>query len=145
VYASGGKFTGTVEASSFIGDVANGMVFDDVPQGWTRAFQYVDSATFNITKQVVVMMNVRVSGANGSSVGASANITINGVTRTFSFTTPGGGVITSTVMHSIRTSERVINVTCNAGVSEQLPGAGASITSPTMLILRGSGSFAQTA
>nr|WP_312990941.1 DUF1983 domain-containing protein [Atlantibacter hermannii] len=145
VYASGGKFTGAVEASSFIGDVANGMVFDDAPNGYVRSFQYVDSATFNLAKQVVVMMNVRVQGANSGSVGAIATITINGVPRSFNFNTPGSGVFSATVMHSVRTSERLINVSCVVNADQQLPGAGASISSPTMLILRGSGSFAQTA
>lgn len=143
VYASGGKFTGAVEASSFIGDVANGMVFDDAPNGYVRSFQYVDSATFNLAKQVVVMMNVRVQGANSGSVGAIATITINGVSRSFNFNTPGSGVFSATVMHSVRTSERLINVSCVVNADQQLPGAGASISSPTMLILRGSGSFAQ--
>ncbi|WP_312954213.1 host specificity protein J [Atlantibacter hermannii] len=145
VYASGGKFTGTVEASSFIGDVANGMVFDDAPNGYVRSFRYIDSATFNLAKQVVVMMNVRVQGANSGSVGAIATITINGVSRSFNFNTPGSGVFSATVMHSVRTSERLINVSCVVNADQQLPGAGASISSPTMLILRGSGSFAQTA
>ncbi|WP_165431048.1 TipJ family phage tail tip protein [Atlantibacter hermannii] len=143
VYASGGKFSGTVEASSFIGDVANGMVFDDAPNGYVRSFQHVDSATFNLAKQVVVMMNVRVQGANSGSIGAIATITINGVSRSFNFNTPGSGVFSATVMHSVRTSERLINVSCVVNADQQLPGAGASISSPTMLILRGSGSFAQ--
>ncbi|WP_376750408.1 TipJ family phage tail tip protein [Atlantibacter hermannii] len=143
VYASGGKFTGTVEASSFIGDVANGMVFDDAPQNYVRSFQYVDSATFNLSKQVVVMMNVTVTGQNGTSAGASAVININGSSRTFHLQSPGGGSTTSCCIHSIRTTERVINVSCSTGV----PGGagGSSLSSPTMLILRGSGSFAQTA
>ncbi|WP_416334136.1 phage tail protein [Atlantibacter hermannii] len=143
VYASGGKFTGTVEASSFIGDVANGMVFDDAPQNYVRSFQYVDSATFNLSKQVVVMMNVTVTGQNGTSAGASAVININGSSRTFYLQSPGGGSTTSCCIHSIRTTERVINVSCSTGV----PGGagGSSLSSPTMLILRGSGSFAQTA
>lgn len=143
VYASGGKFTGTVEASSFIGDVANGMVFDDAPQNYVRSFQYVDSATFNLSKQVVVMMNVTVTGQNGTSAGATAIININGRSRTFYLQSPGGGSTTSCCIHSIRTTERVINVSCSTGV----PGGagGSSLSSPTMLILRGSGSFAQTA
>ncbi len=143
VYASGGKFTGTVEASSFIGDVANGMVFDDAPQNYVRSFQYVDSATFNLSKQVVVMMNVTVTGQNGTSAGATALININGSSRTFYLQSPGGGSTTSCCIHSIRTTERVINVSCSTGV----PGGagGSSLSSPTMLILRGSGSFAQTA
>nr|WP_313759031.1 DUF1983 domain-containing protein [Atlantibacter hermannii] len=143
VYASGGKFTGTVEASSFIGDVANGMVFDDAPQNYVRSFQYVDSATFNLSKQVVVMMNVTVTGQNGTSAGATAVININGSSRTFYLQSPGGGSTTSCCIHSIRTTERVINVSCSTGV----PGGagGSSLSSPTMLILRGSGSFAQTA
>jgi len=143
VYASGGKFTGTVEASSFIGDVANGMVFDDAPQNYVRSFQYVDSATFNLSKQVVVMMNVTVTGQNGTSAGASAVININGSSRTFHLQSPGGGSTTSCCIHSIRTTERVVNVSCSTGVPG---GAGSSsLSSPTMLILRGSGSFAQTA
>ncbi len=143
VYASGGKFTGTVEASSFIGDVANGMVFDDAPQNYVRSFQYVDSATFNLSKQVVVMMNVTVKGQNGTSAGASAVININGSSRTFHLQSPGGGSTTSCCIHSIRTTERVVNVSCSTGVPG---GAGSSsLSSPTMLILRGSGSFAQTA
>ncbi|WP_411801202.1 phage tail tip fiber protein [Atlantibacter hermannii] len=143
VYASGGKFTGTVEANSFIGDVANGMVFDDAPQNYVRSFQYVDSATFNLSKQVVVMMNVTVTGQNGTSAGATAVININGSSRTFYLQSPGGGSTTSCCIHSIRTTERVINVSCSTGV----PGGagGSSLSSPTMLILRGSGSFAQTA
>jgi len=143
VYASGGKFTGTVEAVNFIGDAANGMLFDDAPNGYVRSFRYVDSATFNLSKQVLVMMNVRVQGANSGSVGAIATITINGVSKSFNFNTPGSGVFTAAVMHSVRTSERVINASCVVNADQQLPGAGASISSPTMLILRGSGSFAQ--
>ncbi|WP_313099485.1 TipJ family phage tail tip protein [Atlantibacter hermannii] len=143
VYASGGKFTGTVEAVNFIGDAANGMLFDDAPNGYVRSFRYVDSATFNLAKQVVVLMNVRVQGANSGSVGAIATITINGVSKSFNFNTPGSGVFTAAVMHSVRTSERVINASCVVNADQQLPGAGASISSPTMLILRGSGSFEQ--
>ncbi|MBB3323572.1 host specificity protein J [Atlantibacter sp. RC6] len=153
VYATDGRFTGVVEASSFIGDVANGMVFSDTGQAATnsRSFQYVDSATTNLSKQIVVFAVVtHFNGTQGgSAVSSNTNVTINinGSVRSLVVSGPqlnAAGNTTTTVMHSIRTTDRVINCTVQAIDIAGLSGSN-KIESPTMLVLRGSGAFSQTA
>lgn len=153
VYATDGRFTGVVEASSFIGDVANGMVFSDTGQAATnsRSFQYVDSATTNLSKQIVVFAVVtHFNGTQGgSAVSSNTNVTINinGSVRSLVVSGPqlnAAGNTTTTVMHSIRTTDRVINCTVQAIDIAGLSGSN-RIESPTMLVLRGSGAFSQTA
>ncbi|RSB62740.1 DUF1983 domain-containing protein [Atlantibacter subterranea] len=147
VYATDGKFTGTVEASSFVGDVANGQVFADTgaSSNEIRSFQYTDSSQNFLEKQIVVMAVVEHNNSQAQEGSTTVTITINGNAKSFDVYGPVGGSRprggSSTVMHSIRTTARV--VTCSIQAATGLGGTG-KILSPTMLIMRGAGSFAQT-
>lgn len=147
VYATDGKFTGTVEASSFVGDVANGQVFADTgaSSNEIRSFQYTDSSQNYLEKQIVVMAVVEHNNSQAQEGNTTVTITINGNAKSFDVYGPVGGSRprggSSTVMHSIRTTARV--VTCSIQAATGLGGTG-KILSPTMLIMRGAGSFAQT-
>nr|WP_312980402.1 DUF1983 domain-containing protein [Atlantibacter sp.] len=147
VYATDGKFTGTVEAKHFVGDVANGQVFADTgaSSNEIRSFQYTDSSESYLEKQIVVMAVIEHNNAQAQEGATTVTITINGVAKSFDVYGPVGGSRprggSSTVMHSIRTTARV--VTCSIQAVTGLGGTG-KILSPTMLIMRGTGSFAQT-
>lgn len=86
VYASGGKFTGTIEATSFVGDVANVGVGSDASLSGTanlvKTITYTDSGSSSLAK------NALVEATFYSSVNADSRmnviIDINGTSKTFS-------------------------------------------------------------
>ncbi|WP_256737173.1 host specificity protein J, partial [Enterobacter sp. SECR19-1250] len=86
VYASGGKFTGTIEATSFVGDVANVGVGSDASLSGTanlvKTITYTDSGSSSLAK------NALVEATFYSSVNADSRmnviIDINGKSKTFS-------------------------------------------------------------
>lgn len=157
VYASGGSFTGeiqatsgnfkgTVEAQSFIGDVCNMGVADDLygeggTYDMTRTITYKDTA--NTTKTITVMANLSgVPKYPGMLLGVE--ITVNGVTKSASAGTSvrdseSGMLSTSgTVMATFR---GVTSATVTAKIVFKQGATNRWLRSPTMIVTRGSGSF----
>ena len=140
VYASGGRFTGeiqaisgkfkgTVEAQSFIGDIANMHTGTDVSLSsdglLEKVITYTDSSSSGHARHVCVIANVKGNGAgliniNGNESGSS----VQDVERL--------------IMHSAVVTGP--NVTVRIKVSAQ-NNRGASIYSPTVIVSHGSGSF----
>ncbi|MGX9742052.1 host specificity protein J [Pseudocitrobacter corydidari] len=154
VYASDGEFTGKVRAKSFIGDIVNANVFNDIPEetkkskGYvaltgsiSRTYYFTDSATDSLSKTVIfdiILLSGMVSGS-GSYIDVTINI--NGTKKT---TRKGDG---GTV--PVRFSAKGIttpNVTVELTLTYYVP-AGAiraityGVSSPMISIVRGGGSF----
>ena len=149
IYATGGQFTGVVEAKSFIGDVANGYVFADTgltsgAGAVTRSFRYTDSATTALDKQILVMCMIDSYKPAKAGLGR-VTVTIGGVSKQFVIQLGNEGVSAysttdcSAIIFSARTSARIVD----CSISVQSDGGGVAIKSPSMLIMRGSGSFTQ--
>ncbi len=141
---------GTVEADSFIGDVANGQVFPDtaISSSETVAFTYTDSGTKSRDKHVVLMATVSIGEATGSgSQGGAANVVmkIGGVTKTYRVATvTGQGRVYATLMMSARLTGRVVSCSIQATTGGASSGGTCQITSPSVIVARGSGAFVQT-
>lgn len=129
IQATSGKFTGTVEAQSFIGDIANMHTGKNVSRfnngSLEKVMTYTDSSSSGHARHVCVIANVIGNGAG--------TININGSEGSSSLQD-----IERLIMHSAVVTGP--NVTVRITVSAQ-NGRGASITSPTMIVSHGSGSF----
>lgn len=146
IQATSGKFKGTVEATSFIGDVCNMGVADDLyseggTYDMTRTITYMDTA--NTTKTITVMANLSgVPKYPGMLLGVE--ITVNGVTKSASAGTSvrdseRGMLYTSgTVMATFR---GVTSETVTAKIVFKQGATNRWLRSPTMIVTRGSGSF----
>ncbi len=154
VYASDGEFTGKVRAKSFIGDIVNANVFNDIPEetkqsngstalsgSISRSYYFTDSATDALSKTVIFDLILLSGMVSGSGSYIDVTININGTKKT---TRRGDG---GTV--PIRFSVKGIttpNVTVELTLTYYVP-AGAirtityGISSPMISIVRGSGSF----
>ncbi|HID6547674.1 TPA: host specificity protein J, partial [Enterobacter hormaechei] len=86
VYASGGSFKGTVEATSFVGDVANVGVGSDASLSGTanlvKTITYTDSGSSSLAKNALVEATFY-SSANADTR-MNVIIDINGTSKTFS-------------------------------------------------------------
>ncbi|EFM0014869.1 DUF1983 domain-containing protein [Escherichia coli] len=129
IQATSGKFKGTVEAQSFIGDIANMHTGTNVSRTsdgvLEKVMTYTDSSSSGHARHVCVIANV-----NGNGAGI---INING--------NESGSSVRDTerlIMHSAVVTGP--NVTVRITVSAQ-NGRGASISSPTIIVSHGSGSF----
>ena len=154
VYASDGEFTGKVRAKSFIGDIINANVFNDI-QGETkqssgsvaligsisRNYYFTDSATDSLSKTVIfdiILLSGMVSGS-GSYIDVTINI--NGTKKT-TRRSDGGTVPVRFSVKGVTTP----NVTVELTLTYYIP-AGAirtityGVSSPMISIVRGSGSF----
>ena len=129
IQATSGKFKGTVEAQSFIGDIANMHTGTDVSRSsdglLEKVITYTDSSSSGHARHVCVIANVKGNGAgliniNGNESGSS----VQDVERL--------------IMHSAVVTGP--NVTVRIKVSAQ-NNSGASISSPTIIVSHGSGSF----
>ena len=129
IQATSGKFKGTVEAQSFIGDIANMHTGTDVSRSsdglLEKVITYTDSSSSGHARHVCVIANVKGNGAgliniNGNESGSS----VQDVERL--------------IMHSAVVTGP--NVTVRIKVSAQ-NNRGASISSPTIIVSHGSGSF----
>lgn len=129
IQATSGKFKGTVEAQSFIGDIANMHTGTDVSRSsdglLEKVITYTDSSSSGHARHVCVIANVKGNGAgliniNGNESGSS----VQDVERL--------------IMHSAVVTGP--NVTVRIKVSAQ-NNRGASIYSPTVIVSHGSGSF----
>lgn len=129
IQATSGKFKGTVEAQSFIGDIANMHTGTGVSRSsdglLEKVITYTDSSSSGHARHVCVIANVKGNGAgliniNGNESGSS----VQDVERL--------------IMHSAVVTGP--NVTVRIKVSAQ-NNRGASIYSPTVIVSHGSGSF----
>lgn len=129
IQATSGKFKGTVEAQSFIGDIANMHTGTNVSRSsdgyLEKVMTYNDSSSSGHARHVCVIANVKGNGAgtidiNGNESGSS----VQDMERL--------------IMHSAVVTGP--NVTVRIKVSAQ-NNRGASISSPTIIVSHGSGSF----
>ncbi|HGD7863947.1 TPA: phage tail protein [Escherichia coli] len=129
VYASSGKFSGSLEAKTFIGDVANMYTGSDVSRTrdgeLVKTITYTDTSDAAHSRHVCVMANVKGYGGCTISIGGSEKASmVDGTERL--------------VMHSAAITSK--SVTVKIKVSAQ-NSKGAYIQSPTVIVSRGSGSF----
>ncbi|HHT1700486.1 TPA: host specificity protein J [Citrobacter freundii] len=154
VYASDGEFTGKVRAKSFIGDIINANVFNDIQEetkqssgsvaligSISRNYYFTDSATDSLSKTVIfdiILLSGMVSGS-GSYIDVTINI--NGTKKT-TRRSDGGTVPVRFSVKGVTTP----NVTVALTLTYYIP-AGAirtityGVSSPMISIVRGSGSF----
>lgn len=129
VYASSGKFSGSLEAKTFIGDVANMYTGGDVSRlnngVLEKTITYNDTSDAAHSRHICVMANVKGFGGCTIIIGSSEkSLSMTGDERL--------------VMHSSAVTSK--SVTVKIRVSAQ-NGRGAYIYSPTVIVSRGSGSF----
>lgn len=129
VYAHDGKFAGSLEAKTFIGDVANMYTGSDVSRlkdgVLEKTITYNDTSNAAYRRHICVMANVKGFGGCTITIGSSEkSLSMNGDERL--------------VMHSAAITTK--SVTVKIKVSAQ-NSKGAYINSPTVIVSRGSGSF----
>ncbi|HHF8014595.1 TPA: DUF1983 domain-containing protein [Escherichia coli] len=129
IQATSGKFKGTVEAQSFIGDIANMHTGTNVSRfnngSLEKVMTYTDSSSSGHARHVCVIANIIGNGAGTINInGSEGSSSVQDIERL--------------IMHSAVVTGP--NVTVRITVSAQ-NGRGASITSPTMIVSHGSGSF----
>lgn len=129
IQATSGKFKGTVEAQSFIGDIANMHTGKNVSRfndgSLEKVMTYTDSSSSGHARHVCVIANVIGNGAGTINInGSEGSSSVQDIERL--------------IMHSAVVTGP--NVTVRITVSAQ-NGRGAYITSPTMIVSQGSGSF----
>jgi predicted phage tail protein len=129
VYASSGKFSGSLEAKTFIGDVANMYTGSDVSRLkdglLEKTITYNDTSDAAYSRHICVMANVKGFGGCTIIIGSSEkSLSMTGAERL--------------VMHSSAVTSK--SVTVKIRVSAQ-NDKGAYINSPTVIVSRGSGSF----
>lgn len=144
VYASGGKFTGTIEATSFVGDVANVGVGSDASLSGTanlvKTITYTDSGSSSLAK------NALVEATFYSSVNADSRmnviIDINGTSKTFSNLPVQSGAYANN-FYTLRFGVKGINTNTVTATLTIVNANSASkiIYSPSLTITRGTGSF----
>lgn len=155
ITATSGTFRGTVQAESFIGDVAVGQTFSDIEgDNVTRNFVYTDSGNLPGEKHVVIMALVKVqisateAGAGITQTKGTAILTIGGSSRTIDVYTPPNTDRSRptyvTVMHSARVTGQVVNCSIQMRSDNATYHANVGIYSPTIHVSRGSGSFTQS-
>lgn len=129
IHANSGKFTGSLEAKTFIGDVANMYTGYDVSTlrdgALEKVITYNDTSDAAHSRHICVMANVKGFGGCTITIGGSSkDSALDGTERL--------------VMHSAAVTSR--DVTVKIKVSAQ-NNQGAYINSPTVIVSRGSGSF----
>ncbi|EFH4099440.1 DUF1983 domain-containing protein [Escherichia coli] len=129
IQATSGKFKGTVEAQSFIGDIANMHTGTNVSRSsdglLEKVITYTDSSSSGHARHVCVIANVKGNGAGLINInGNESASSVQDVERL--------------IMHSAVVTGP--NVTVRIKVSAQ-NNRGASISSPTVIVSHGSGSF----
>ncbi|MCQ4444316.1 DUF1983 domain-containing protein [Enterobacter cloacae] len=144
VYATNGSFKGSVEATTFVGDIANiGVGADVVVSGATtatRGITFTDSSNSSLAKSALLEGLIYVSSLTGTTV-VNITLNINGNIRDLgNINVPSGNTgMWISVRHALR------NITANTVTGTiTVTGSGTaskSITSPTLTITRGTGSF----
>ena len=129
IHASSGKFSGELEAKTFIGDIANMYTGTDVSRladgVLEKTITYNDTSAAAYSRHICVMANVKGFGGCTIIIGSSEkSLSMAGDERL--------------VMHSAAVTSK--SVTVKIRVSAQ-NSRGAYINSPTVIVSRGSGSF----
>ena len=145
VYASGGSFKGTVEATTFVGDIANVGIGSDVSVSGggvaTRTITFTDSSSSALSKSVLLEALIYIASVTGTTT-ASITLNINGNTRDLgTINVPAGNNgLWMTVRHAVKgiTSTTVTGTITVVGTGT----SGKGILSPTLTVTRGTGSFA---
>lgn len=144
VYASGGSFKGTVEATSFVGDVANVGVGSDASLSGTanlvKTITYTDSGSSSLAKNALVEATFYSSANADTSM--NVIIDINGTSKTFSNLPVQSGAYANN-FYTLRFGVKGINTNT---VKAKLTIVNANsvskiIYSPSLIITRGTGSF----
>ncbi|MEH3906129.1 DUF1983 domain-containing protein [Enterobacter asburiae] len=145
VYATNGSFKGTVEATTFVGDIANVGIGSDVNISGggvaTKTITFTDSSSAALSKSALLEALIYVSSVTGTTT-VSITLSINGNTRDLgTINVPAGNSgLWMTVRHAVKgiTSATVTGVITVTGTGT----ASKIISSPTLTITRGTGSFA---
>jgi len=145
VYATNGSFKGTVEATTFVGDIANVGIGSDanISGGGVakRTITFTDSSSSALSKSALLESLIFVSSLSGTTT-VSITLSINGNTRDLgTINVPAGNSgLWMTVRHAVNgiTSATVTGVITVTGTGT----ASKIISSPTLTITRGTGSFA---
>lgn len=144
VYASGGKFTGTIEATSFVGDVANVGVGSDASLSGTanlvKTITYTDSGSSSLAKNALVEATFY-SSANVNTT-MNVIIDINGTSKTFSNLPVQSGAYANN-FYTLRFGVKGINTSTVKATLTIVNANSVSkiIYSPSLMITRGTGSF----
>ena len=144
VYASGGKFTGTIEATSFVGDVANVGVGSDALLSGTanlvKTITYTDSGASSLSKNAIVEATFY-SSANANTR-MNVIIDINGTSKTFSNLPVQSGAYANN-FYTFRFGVKGINASTVTATLTIVNANSVSkvIYSPSLTITRGTGSF----
>ncbi|EIT0701062.1 DUF1983 domain-containing protein [Escherichia coli] len=129
VYATNGRFTGSVEAKTFIGDIANMYTGSDVSQlqdgELQKVITYNDTSASGHGRHICVIANVKGTGG--------CTISINGSEKSLSL-----DYTERLVMHSAAVWSQGVTVVIKVSAQNN---RGAFISSPTIIVSRGSGSF----
>ncbi|HDC4475699.1 TPA: phage tail protein [Enterobacter asburiae] len=145
VIATDGVFKGAVEATSFIGDIANMGIGADVNISGggvaTQTITFNDSGTSALSKSALLEALIFASSLSGTTT-VSITLNINGSSRNLgTINVPAGtGGLWMTVRHAVRgiTSAAVTGTITVIGTGT----ASKIISAPTLTITRGTGSFA---
>lgn len=145
VYATNGSFKGSVEATTFVGDIANVGIGSDVNISGggvgSQTITFTDSSTSALGKSALLEALIFVSSLSGTTT-VSITLSINGNTRDLgTINVPAGtGGLWMTVRHAVRgiTSATVTGTITVIGTGT----ASKTISAPTLTITRGTGSFA---
>uniref|UniRef100_UPI002FC9949D DUF1983 domain-containing protein n=1 Tax=Enterobacter sp. 37 TaxID=3085083 RepID=UPI002FC9949D len=144
VYASGGKFTGTIEATSFVGDVANVGVGSDALLSGTanlvKTITYTDSGASSLSKNAIVEATFYSSANADTSM--NVIIDINGTSKTFSNLPVQSGAYANN-FYTLRFGVKGINASTVTATLTIVNANSVSkvIYSPSLTITRGTGSF----
>ncbi|CZY15138.1 gp24 [Enterobacter hormaechei] len=154
VYATNGEFSGIVKAKSFVGDIVNANVFNDISYATaqneagksltgsiTRSYYFTDSTTDALPKTAIFDLILSAGIVDNSGSYIDVTININGSTKTFR--EASGGTT------PIRFSAKNItsgNITITLTLTYHIPignvyQIGYGVSSPMLTIVRGSGSF----
>lgn len=145
VYATNGSFKGSVEATTFVGDIANVGIGSDVNISGggvgSQTITFTDSSTSALGKSALLEALIFVSSLSGTTT-VSITLSINENKRYLgTINVPAGtGGLWMTVRHAVRgiTSATVTGTITVIGTGT----ASKTISAPTLTITRGTGSFA---
>lgn len=146
VYASSGKFTGTVEAKTFVGDVANMGVGPDRVLGYNGSYNatitYNDSTDSPLRKSVMLMATISLMSGEYRS---TYNVTFScgGKSKTIQYYVPYGGctLTVQCAFSGLTASSITGQIYCPQTSSSEGYSYCTALYSPTMLVSRGTGSF----
>ena len=146
VYASSGKFTGTVEAKTFVGDVANMGVGPDRVLGYNGSYNatitYNDSTDSPLRKSVMLMATISLASGEYRS---TYNVTFScgGKSKTIQYYVPYGGctLTVQCAFSGLTASSITGQIYCPQTSASEGYSYCTALYSPTMLVSRGTGSF----